>query len=265
METPFNKIQISQFISDGFIKLDHAFPSGLAEEICGILWRDLEGQPDDPATWDKPVIRLGDYADEPFQKAANTPLLHAAFDQLVGVGRWIPRRSLGTFPVRFPVEGDPGDTGWHVDGGFPGENPEDFFSWRINVYSEGRALLMLFLFSDTGELDAPTRILVGSHLDVARILKERDREGMSFMELAGNLDLTAHRPEIPATGKAGTVYLCHPFLVHAAQAHRGEKPRFLAQPPLYPVDDCRLNRPDGSYSPVEVAIRKGIGLEPEDS
>jgi hypothetical protein len=156
---------------------------------------------------------------------------------------------------------DPDDTGWHVDGGFPGENPEDFFSWRINLYSEGRALLMLFLFSDTGVLDAPTRIRVGSHLDVARILKPRDREGMSFMELAGKLDLTAHCPEMLATGKAGTVYLCHPFLVHAAQVHRGINPRFLAQPPLYPADNCRLHRPDGSYSPVELAIRKGVGMD----
>jgi hypothetical protein len=254
--------QINQFIIDGFVKLEKAFPSELAEEICQILWKDLEGQPENPATWHKPVIRLGDYADEPFRNAANTPILQAAFDQLVGIGRWIPRRSLGTFPVRFPVEGDPGDTGWHVDAGFPGENGDDFFSWRINLYSKGRALLMLFLFSDTGVLDAPTRIRIGSHLDVARIIESRDREGMSFMELANNLDLTAHRPEILATGKAGSVYLCHPFLVHAAQVHRGEKPRFLAQPPLYPVDECSLHRTDGSYSPVEIAIRKGIGLDP---
>ena len=37
-----------------------------------------------------------------------------------------------------------------------------------------------------------------------------------------------------ATGDAGTVYLCHPFLVHAAQPHRGTLPRFMAQPPLLP-------------------------------
>ena len=85
---------------------------------------------------------------------------------------------------------------------------------------------------------------------------------MSFMELAGRLDLTIHRTEKLATGKAGTVYLCHPFLVHAAQAHRGEKPRFMAQPPLYSVDDCRLHRNDGSYYPVELSIRNGVGMVP---
>jgi hypothetical protein len=61
-----------------------------------------------------------------------------------------------------------------------------------------------------------------------------------------------------ATGPAGTVYLCHPFLIHAAQPHRGSTPRFMAQPPLYPAEPVTLERPDGAYSPVELAIRKGL-------
>jgi hypothetical protein len=64
-----------------------------------------------------------------------------------------------------------------------------------------------------------------------------------------------------AAGKSGTVYLCYPFLVHAAQPNRGKKPRFLAQPPLYPAGECRIQRKDGSFSPVEKAIRRGIGME----
>jgi hypothetical protein len=63
---------------------------------------------------------------------------------------------------------------------------------------------------------------------------------------------SAHRPVVTATGDAGTVYLCHPFLVHAAQPHHGEHPRFLAQPPLLPVD--RDTRWRGELSPVEQAI-----------
>lgn len=34
------------------------------------------------------------------------------------------------------------------------------------------------------EQDAPTRIRVGSHLDVAKILEPEDEKGLSFMELA---------------------------------------------------------------------------------
>jgi hypothetical protein len=66
------------------------------------------------------------------------------------------------------------------------------------------------------------------------------------------------RPEVLATGEAGAVYLCHPFLVHAAQMHRGSAPRFMAQPPLHPAEPFRLARSDGDYSPVERAIRQAL-------
>jgi hypothetical protein len=120
---------------------------------------------------------------------------------------------------------------------------------------------MLFLFSEVGELDAPTRIRKGSHLDVTRLLAPAGKMGLSFVERSNQLHQTSGRPEVLATGKAGTVYLCHPFLVHAAQPVRVEKPRFLAQPPLYPENECLLYREDGSYSPVETAIRLGIGMD----
>jgi hypothetical protein len=83
---------------------------------------------------------------------------------------------------------------------------------------------------------------------------------MSFLELAQKQDVTAARPQLLATGKAGTVYLCHPFLVHAAQPHHGRNPRFMAQPPLYPAKAIQIQRNDGMYSPVESAIRMGLGL-----
>lgn len=249
--------QVERFIADGFIRLDHAFPRELADQGRELLWRDTGCDPRDPATWTQPVIRLGDYDQEPFRQAADTPLLRAAFDQLVGAGRWFPRTSLGTFPVRFPSLDDPGDAGWHAEASFAGEDG----SWRLNVTSRGRALLMLFLFSDVGEEDAPTRIRVGSHLEVPRLLQPFGEAGLSYLALAEKLEVTANRPVVLATGEAGTVYLCHPFLIHAAQPHRGSKPRFMAQPPLYPAEPFQLRRSDGNYSPVEIAIRIGLGLQ----
>jgi phytanoyl-CoA dioxygenase PhyH len=250
--------QLDQFIQDGFVRLDNAFPQRLAAEGRAILWRDTGCDPRDRKTWTRPVIRLGHYGQEPFRKAVNAPALHAAFDQLVGNGRWRPRADLGSFPVRFPHAEDPGDTGWHVDLSFPGPSDDpnerrDFSSWRVNVTSRGRALLMLFLFCAIGELDAPTRIRAGSHLDMARLLKPAGEAGMSHLTLA---DVASDRPEALAVGKAGTVYLCHPFLIHAAQPHRGSRPRFMAQPPLHPAEPVQLERQDGDYSPVEIAIRR---------
>src|SRR5437868_1091657 len=102
--------QIEQFIMDGFTRLDRAFPKELADEGRAILWRDTGCDPEDPSTWVRPVVRLGDYGQEPFRKAVSSPVLHSAFDQLAGPGHWLPRTSLGTFPVRFPAPVEPGHT-----------------------------------------------------------------------------------------------------------------------------------------------------------
>lgn len=244
---------VESFIEQGYVRIDEAFPKELAGEGRQILWRDLGCDPADRSTWTRPVIRLGGYAQEPFRKAVNTPKLTAAYDALVGKGRWEPRYSLGTFPVRFPHPDDPGDAGWHCDASFAGPGG----TWCLNVHSKGRALLMLFLFSDIGEDDAPTRIRAGSHLDVAKVLEPHGEPGLSFMDLAQKMEPLRERPVHLATGEAGTVYLCHPFLIHAAQPHRGTQPRFLAQPPLHPAVPMQPYRPDAS--PVERAIR--IGLE----
>ncbi|KYF86657.1 phytanoyl-CoA dioxygenase [Sorangium cellulosum] len=256
--TELSRSQIEHFITQGFVRIDAAFPRALADEARAILWRDTGMTPDDPKTWTKPVVRLGHYGQRPFAEAANTPVLRAALDQLVGSGRWQPCAALGTFPVRFPSPLDPGDAGWHIDVSFGTEHP-DFMEWRANVQSRGRALLMLFLFSDVGEDDAPTRIRAGSHLDIARQLAPAGEQGLTLRELAANgFAETAHLPQALATGDAGTVYLCHPFLVHTAQPHRGARPRFMAQPPLLPTEPLSLERERGDYSPVEQAIRLAL-------
>src|SRR5690606_5618593 len=140
MPNTLTQAQIDAFITDGFVRIDNAFPAELAKEGRAILWRDTGCDPDDPATWTQPVIRLGGYADQPFREAANTPRLHAAYNQIVGENRWLAPQGLGTFPVRFPVPEAPGDDGWHVDASFslPQDDPIDFMSWRVNVKSRGR-------------------------------------------------------------------------------------------------------------------------------
>ena len=259
--TLLSDAQIESFITDGFVRLDHAFPQPLADEARAFLWRQTGCTPADPSTWTKPVIRLAGFGGPIFHAVANTPTLHAAFDALVGAGRWQPLHAIGSFPIRFPSAENPGDDGWHVDMSFGWqERPDDFLSWRVNIASRDRALLLLFLFSDVGDDDAPTRIRVGSHLQIARQLAPAGDAGLSLRDLAADgFASTAHLPEATATGEAGTVYLCHPFLVHAAQRHRGRVPKFMAQPPLLPTVPLALERHDGEYSPVETAIRRALG------
>lgn len=261
MSDVLSKKEIEQFVRDGFIRIDGAFSSETADAALDILWNDLPYERSDPATWTAPVIRLGMYSQRPFVDSLNTPRLHTAFDQLAGSGKWIPCGSVGTFPVRFPSDEQPGDAGKHVDVSFPGEDPTNYFEWRANVKSKGRALLMLALYSNVGENDAPTVIYKGSHLDVAKLLYSKGDPGLSFMELAGKLEELPKREVTYATGRAGTVFLCHPFLVHSAQAHRGIRPKFMAQPPLL-LRHGELSIEDSAsgYTPIEYAVRLGVGL-----
>ncbi len=161
--------QVQNFIDDGFVKVENAFSTNLAKQCREELWVDIGLSPDKPDNWIQPVVRVRTKTSPPFIEAANTPRLHRAYDELAGNGRWLVPKALGTFPIRFPSPQFPADLGWHVDTSF-GDNNPDFMEWRVNVKSSGRALLMLFLFSDVGPDDAPTKIRKGSHATIAREL-----------------------------------------------------------------------------------------------
>ena len=77
-------------------------------------------------------------------------------------------------------------------------------------------------------------------------------------------ELGAHREVALAIGAAGTVYLCHPFLVHAAQIHRGESPRIMSQPPLAQrsrsSSTARMELIGPSRSQSEMRCKAGDGV-----
>jgi len=219
--------QLEQFVEAGFVRLERAFPENVGQQCRRELWDAIGCDPSDRSTWTQPFIRLDSFGTAAFRAAANTPPLLEAFDQLVGVGRWIVLTGLVTFPLRFPSTEAPLEAGWHVEAGFAGAQRE----MRVNLRSRGRALLLLFLFSEVGSDDAPTQVRVGSHLDVPQFLKAAGDDGVSWMLCQQVVPASAGRPIELATGSLGDVYLCHPFLVHTGTAHRGHTPRFMAQPP----------------------------------
>jgi ectoine hydroxylase-related dioxygenase (phytanoyl-CoA dioxygenase family) len=151
---------------------------------------------------------------------------------------------------------NPGDAGWHIDGSF--EGPDGRY-W-VNVRSKMRGLLALFLLTDVEEQSAPTRILTGSHLDVPRVLTPAGDAGTSFDRVVPHLPAsTFERPQALAVGKAGDVYVCHPFLVHAASwPHRGTHARMIAQPGVAISAPFALGDDTAGVCPVEAAIVLGL-------
>jgi hypothetical protein len=248
---------VESFIADGYVAIRGAVPADLVRACQEMIWSDLGQQgvtADDPATWTEPVVRIPCPEGGPFAEAGTRPALWEVFDQLIGAGRWWRRLGVGgTIPVRFPSLEDPGDAGWHIEASYESEGHQ-----QVNVNSRARGLLALYLFSDVDEASAPTRIRPGSHLDAARVLAPAGDDGLAWTEAASAAAAaSAGRPTALATGEAGDVFLCHPFLVHAASwPHRGRLPRMMAQPAVSLHGQFPLTDP---LSPVEQAILNGIG------
>jgi hypothetical protein len=247
---------VERFVREGAFLLKGAFPRELADECRQLLWAATGCDEHDPTTWTKPVFRLEGRGDVPFAAAINTERLHTAFDQLAGRGRWVPRDGIGTFPIRFPVNDAPQDDGWHIESTGANANGDAI----VDPASRERVLLLLFLFSDVGPDDAPTRVRLGSHLDAARLLFG-EGEPVGFLRAANELvPQTEHLPEVAATGEAGDVWLCHPFVVHAGQGHRGVRVKFMGQPPLAGTGPIDPNRLTADRSPVEEAVHSALSV-----
>jgi hypothetical protein len=244
--------EIDAFAADGFVAVRGAVPVAVTDACRAEIWSALEARGvlrADRSTWRDPVVRIACPESPAFADAGTRPVLWEAFDQLIGAGRWWRRRGVGgTIPVRFPSQDDPGDAGWHIEASFDRAGE----LW-VNYRSRGRGLLALYLFSDVDAGSAPTRVRPGSHRDAAQVLRAAGEDGMPFSQAAPlAAAASAARPTVLATGQAGDVFLCHPFLVHAASwPHAGAQPRMLAQPAVALPDGFPLVPP---LSPAERAI-----------
>jgi hypothetical protein len=253
--------EIERFVADGYVVVRGAVPRRTVEDCWSEIAADLRRRGVDPGrrdTWSAPVVRVNCPHTPAFAAAGTQPTLWEAYDQLLGAGTWRQLQGVGgTVPVRFPVAGDPGDAGWHVDGSF-----EVAGTFGLNVHSRDRGLLCLFLFTDVGPDDAPTELKVGSHLDLPPVLAPFGEAGADYITVAQSLPpSTFDRRSAFATGAAGDVYICHPFLVHRATwPHRGDRPRAIAQPGVATKRPFAID-PDAdgtSVSPVERAIMHAL-------
>jgi Phytanoyl-CoA dioxygenase (PhyH) len=223
--------EIGRFLAEGYVAVRAAVPAPVIAACQDAIWAELGRQGarrDEPATWTAPVLRIPCPEGDAFAQAGTMPVLEEACDQLIGAGRWWRRAGIGgTIPVRFPGEDDPGDAGWHIEASYG-----DGGGQRVNAGSRARGLLALYLLTDVEPEGAPTRLRPGSHWDVPPLLAPAGDAGMAWLPAAQQAArASAHRPTALATGRAGDVFLCHPFLVHAASwPHRGHQPRMIAQP-----------------------------------
>jgi hypothetical protein len=193
---------VDKFVANGFIAVRGAVAPEIVRACVDSFEDELRARgvdPRDPVTWKKPAVRFACPEGAAFAAAGTSRALCKVYDQLLGPDRWIRRQGVGgQVLVRFPSTTDPGDAGWHFDGSYDVGR-----QWWVNVQSRRRALLALFLFTDVGERDAPTEILVGSHMDVPRLLVPSGERGVFH----GDVELqpsTFRRPTVRATAALAT-------------------------------------------------------------
>lgn len=251
-------MDVDAFIRDGYVAVRGAVDADTVAACQELTWAAMARRGirrDDPDSWPAVAQGFGDLAGGPFAAAHLAPALTAAYDELIGPGRWNRRADIGTaVVVRFPKENDRGNAGYHIEGSYAGPGGA---GW-VDIRSRARGLLALFLLTDAGPDDAPTRLMRGSHLYVPEFLAPYGEAGADSGTVFWRESVLC-LADAHATGQAGDVYLCHPFIVHTATwPHRGTGPRMIAQPAINAPDGFALDGSDPS--PVARAIVRGLEL-----
>jgi phytanoyl-CoA dioxygenase PhyH len=250
----FSDSEIEQFTSDGYVVMRGAFSPEVAEECRRFVWNQVLLW-EDCTTYGQAMVQIQQgFGCAPFDRIMNERLA-SAWDQIVGVDRWRGPQVYGWWSLLLPGFQGPG--GWHVDGGQ--------FRTSGHLTDHHHALVTLFLFSDVGPDEGGTAMIRGSHLTVARAVADAGaapnwddlKPGLSA---AGVLNPT--ETEIAhLVGQAGDVALMHPFLIHGFGANQGKRIRFACNPLVQLRNKAALERTDGRYSAVELALRKAIRME----
>lgn len=251
----FTESQIDDFVRDGYLLLREAFPRTTAAACRRVLWDDLGLSPDPPRGWQEYRRHLQVTHGEDCFMAAFTPRVTAAFDQLLGPGRWRLPTGLGWWPITFPGfrrgPWRPPVSGWHVDG----------IQFHHHVNSPDQGLLPIFLFSDLGPGDGGTVFAPGSHRLTAKVLAQSEPDGLDCQELGRRVHREPWEHVIEANGEAGDVLLLHPFMSHAGSDNCGQRVRFLCNPCISLKAPMRVGKgipPRPEHSPVERAIAEAL-------
>jgi hypothetical protein len=215
-----------EFDAKGYVRIDGALSPVQLADLRHRMDEALAGREI------RSTMKLGD--DREAADLVTTAPLRAAFNALLGSGSWLEPLVLEDLRIKFPAPPEP--LWWHIDVFEHGvqTSDEDVLSWRASPRCGGVGLLVLLLLSDVSRTDAATAMRVGSHRTVARYLDAAGEDGLSLGELLDSgIDVETADASIDLTiGSAGTAFLCHPMLVHAALPHTGASQSYWALPAI---------------------------------
>ncbi len=252
--------QIDHFLARGFVQIEGAISRELALRWGNSRWADIESDPDDVSTWTQTRHHLP--SENFLSVRENAPDVWKATAELCG-SAWKHHDWQWGDGLIFNLGDDSGadwvapenwDKGWHKDG--------DFF--RHFLDSPEQALLTIILWTDIEPRSGGTFLACDSVPIVARFLAEHPEGvapgGFPFAEMKNQCSDFEE-----ATGRAGDVFLMHPFLLHSFSRNWTRNPRVITNPPTHGSEPMKFNRENpADQSVVERAILNGLGVESYD-
>ncbi len=241
--------QTEAFRETGIVRLSAAFDADVALQIQERIWEHLEGQGvvrDEPATW--LPDRFGSFGELRQRLPVSrlrTPPLRAAFDGLLGRGKW-------TFPERFGLLVSPPEMpqtpwkiarrDWHWDAGRAGawSPQEGLFFWCVLGSIPPRSGGTLLLEGSRSLLGA---FMAESEAQSVWSTRERFQEWHPYLRRLFGLDPADDPDEFlepfvddagrrlcvtEITGEPGDIFITEPGIVHRIPQHHGSSPRFLS-------------------------------------
>jgi hypothetical protein len=235
-------VDAEEFMSRGWVRVRGGVPYDIVRRIREAVHQLVPSEP--PAPWKIDSVSVYEL---PVLAHAVSPRVHEAVDVLVGPGRWHFAGMWG-FPTRFS---GPIDPFWHIDG--------DWF--HHHLVSGQQVLTPIFFWDTIGPDDGPTLLWSGSHATVARLLASYEPEGIPGAQIASAVHEYVSRDPMqaePATGEAGDVVLCHPFLAHSINPNGSPRPRYISNVAVHAFADMNLDEKRRTLSPVESAIVQAL-------
>jgi hypothetical protein len=242
--------QVDEFKRDGVVKVSAAFAADHAARMCDVVWGELESRHgmsrEDRTTWTtlRPT-RLKTTKAHPAANAILGPPLRSALDDLLGPGAWTEPPHQGQVLVTMPT-GEIWSVPhrqWHTDVGF--DLPVD----------ELVAVKIWALLSDLEPGGGGTPQVAGSHRVIARHLNktserdfvtirdqvldshpwfrslttaDRDSDSDRSTRLMTEADLDGLPVRVvELTGRAGDVYVTHPWVLHSIAPNASDTPRMM--------------------------------------
>ena len=238
-----------------FVAMDGTrFRADSPESFPGDPFEFTGFDPDDPTTWRRARIDIR-HERHAFY-GAFSPRLWAAIDTFTGGANrltpgsqkfseyFILNLALGR-NVPLTASATTGYS-WHMDA--PRTD-----ATLTNIHAN---LLLLLLFTDVEEDRGPTYIAPESVWKVADALAQSP-DGMDFTKDAPGADIAAAcKSHVPLTGKAGDVYVLHPFMLHTASINRTGLMRWISNPVLF--SETPLDFSGEGKSPVEQMIHSHL-------